>query len=90
MQAVDNRESRLRKAFVKIERGDGRVRGEDLIRLLTVTPGVRGALRSDLQMFQTKGSMRLSTEEAEELLARTTPDCDGLYSRDDLIHILTC
>ena len=37
MQAVDNRESRLRKAFVKIERDDGRVRGEDLIRLLTVT-----------------------------------------------------
>ena len=38
MQAVDNRESRLRKAFVKIERDDGRVRGEDLIRLLTVRP----------------------------------------------------
>ena len=29
----------LRKAFVKIERDDGRLRGEDLIRLLTVRPG---------------------------------------------------
>ena len=34
--------------------------------------------------------MRLSLEEAEELLARTAPDFDGLYSRDDLINILTC
>ena len=36
MQAVDNRESRLRKAFAKIEISEGRLRGEDLKRLLTV------------------------------------------------------
>ena len=36
MQAVDNRESRLRIAFSKIETEDGRIRKEDLIRLLTV------------------------------------------------------
>ena len=47
-------------------------------------------VRSDLLVFQTKGSMRLSKEEAEELLSRTTSDCDGLYSKDDLINILTC
>ena len=36
MQAVDNRESRLRRAFAKIEIG-GKIRGEDLVRLLTVS-----------------------------------------------------
>ena len=36
MQAVDNRESRLRKAFAKIETLDGRLRGGDIKRLLTV------------------------------------------------------
>ena len=50
MQAVDNRESRLRKAFVKIERDDGRVRGEDLIRLLTVRP-VRGECNSEISRY---------------------------------------
>ena len=36
MQAVDNREARLRKAFSRIEMSDGRIRKEDLIKLLTV------------------------------------------------------
>ena len=35
MQAVDNRESRLRKAFTRIEIG-GKIRREDLVKLLTV------------------------------------------------------
>ena len=36
MQAVDNRESRLRKAFTRIEI-DGKIRREDLVKLLTVS-----------------------------------------------------
>ena len=36
MQAVDNRESRLRKAFTRIE-VDGKIRREDLVKLLTVS-----------------------------------------------------
>ena len=36
MQAVDNREARLRSAFQCIETEDGRLRREDIIRLLTV------------------------------------------------------
>ena len=36
MQAVDNREARLRKAFSRIEMSDGRIRKDDLIKLLTV------------------------------------------------------
>ena len=37
MQAVDNREGRLRRAFSKIEGPDGRIRREDLVKLLTVS-----------------------------------------------------
>ena len=36
MQAVDNREARLRSAFQCIETQDGRLRREDIVRLLTV------------------------------------------------------
>ena len=40
MQAVDNREGRLRRAFSKIEGPDGRIRREDLVKLLTVSTTV--------------------------------------------------
>lgn len=40
MQAVDNRESRLRKAFTRIEI-DGKIRREDLVKLLTVSRTLR-------------------------------------------------
>ena len=39
--------------------------------------------------FQTKGSMKLTEEEATELLERVAPGRDGLYIKEDFINILT-
>ncbi len=37
MQKVDEREARIRNAFKKIETRDGRLRKDDIFRLLTVS-----------------------------------------------------
>ena len=37
MQAIDNREARLRSALEKLEEEDGRIDRESLIRLVTVS-----------------------------------------------------
>ena len=37
MQAVDDRESRLRTAFEKLEERDGRIQRENIIKMVTVS-----------------------------------------------------
>ena len=39
--------------------------------------------------IQTKGSMRLTLKEANDLCDRVNPDSEGNYKTDDFIKILT-
>ena len=42
-----------------------------------------------LLLFQTKGTMKLTVEEATELLDRVAAGRDGLYIKEDFINIMT-
>ena len=71
MQAVDDRESRLRTAFERLEEQDGRIQRDNIIRMVTVSILLQVLLFSLKDSFiKTKGSMQLTQAEALDLCSR--------------------
>ena len=71
MQTIDDRESKIRESFQKLEDSTGRISKKSIVSLIT-----------------TRGSMKLTEEEAEDLCGRAVPDVDGMFTTDEFTKIL--
>ena len=71
MQTIDDRESKIRESFQKLEDSTGRISKKSIVSLIT-----------------TRGSMKLTAEEAEDLCRRAVPDVDGMFTTDEFTKIL--
>ena len=89
MQTLDDREARIRNSFKRLEDEFGTIEKEAIINLLTV----RDKTTYKKQIFivkisKTKGTMKLSMNEAEDLVGRVKADEEGKYLTDHFVKIL--
>ncbi len=86
---MDDREARIRTSFKRLEDECGTIEKEAIINLLTV----RVKKTNNKHIFivnisKTKGTMKLSMKEAEDLVGRVKADEEGNYLTDHFVKIL--
>ena len=86
MQTIDDRESKIRESFQKLEDTTGRISKKSIVSLITVIDC--NLWKKSSSVYQTCGSMKLTAEEAEDLCRRAKPDEEGMFTTDDFTKIL--